>query len=99
MRRIRLVITFYRSFVVTSSLVSLLCFSALLLYGLKTFSAIFIFKLITLGVIVLYINLYKKREFYYYQNLGLPKIKLWTYALGLDFLLFISSIIMLLSIL
>lgn len=99
MKHLKLVITFYKSFFAASSLITVVCLSTLFLYGLKTFSAIFLFKLITLGVIVLYINLYKKREFYYYHNLGLPKKHLWIYALGLDFLVFVSFIILLVSIL
>lgn len=54
------------------------------------------FKVITMAIIVYYINTYKRKEFYYYQNLGLSKKLLWTYTLGLDFLLFlIMSIIIL----
>jgi hypothetical protein len=63
MKHLRLVITFYRSFIIASSLISLLCVGALILYGLKTFSTVFILKLFSLGVIVLYINLYKKKAF------------------------------------
>lgn len=94
MRLFRIVFTFYKSFIVASSIITITCLSTLFINGLKTLSTILCFKLFTLGIIILYINLYKKKEFYYYQNLGLPKIHLWIYALGLDLILFVSSIIL-----
>ena len=95
MRLFRIIFTFYKSFIVASSIISIACLSSLFINGLKTLSAILLFKFFTLGIIILYINLYKKKEFYYYQNLGLPKTHLWIYALGLDLLLFVSLIILL----
>jgi len=94
MRLFRIVFTFYKSFIVASGIISIACLSTIFINGLKTLSSVLIFKLFTLGIIILYINLYKKKEFYYYQNLGLPRTHLWIYALGLDLILFVSSIIL-----
>ena len=80
---------------VASTIITMACLSALWINGLKALSAMLIFKLFTSGLIILYINMYKKKEFYYYQNLGLPKTHLWIYTMGLDLVLFVSSIILL----
>ncbi|OQX75746.1 MAG: hypothetical protein B6D64_11140 [Bacteroidetes bacterium 4484_276] len=92
MRQLRIVLTFYKSFIIASGIITLTCLSALHINGLKVLSAILLFKLFTLGIIILYINLYKKKEFYYYQNLGLSKPTLWIYTLATDLILFVSLI-------
>lgn len=92
MKQLRLVLTFYKSFIVASGIITLACLSTLYMNGLQTMTAILLFKLLTMGLIILFINSYKKNEFYYYQNLGLPKVTLWLFALGIDFILFVILI-------
>ncbi len=60
--------------------------------GLKMFVAIFWFKVITLGILYYFINHYKHKELYYYQNLGLSKKFLWISTMAIDMLLFIMLI-------
>lgn len=88
----KLILTFYRSFIAASSLITMACLSAISINGLKILPAVLLFKLVTLGIIILYINLYKKKEFYYYQNLGFPKLMLWIFTLGIDLVVFILLI-------
>jgi hypothetical protein len=93
---VRKILTFYKSFVFVSSVITLTCVSAININGLEILTAVLLFKLFTLGIIILYINLYKKNEFYYYHNLGLSKLTLWIYTSGIDLLLFFLSIAVLL---
>ena len=86
--------TFYRSYFIVSNIITLACLGLIHVHGLKIFSALLVLKVSTLGIIVLFIDLYKKKEFYYYRNLGLSKLKLWGFTLGLDLGLFILLIAM-----
>jgi hypothetical protein len=87
--KLRLYFTFYLSFFFATILLSLCCYYLLHVYGVKTLVPIVWFKLITFGIIMLYINQYKSHEFYYYQNLGISKVKLWAFTIGFDLLLFV----------
>lgn len=93
MNKLRLMFTFYKSFIIASGIITIACLNNLYLYGLRTLTAILIFKLMTLVLIILFINLYKKNEFYYYHNLGLSKLKLWLSTLGIDMALFVVLIV------
>lgn len=89
MRTLRLIGTFYKSYIIASSITTISCMNLIYLYGISIVTVLFWFKLITLGVIVYYINSYKKNEFYYYQNLGLSRLFLWTSTIIIDVLLFV----------
>ena len=47
----------------------------------------------SLGLTYYFINSYKNKEYYYYQNLGVSKSFLWAVTLTFDFALFIFLII------
>jgi len=53
---------------------------------------LFWFKAVTLGLTYYFINEYKSKEYYYYQNLGVSKSLLWAATLIFDFALFIFLI-------
>jgi hypothetical protein len=91
---IRLVWTFYRNFLLLSALVTSFCLRAFWMYGFAVFFGIFWGKIATLGLTYYFINANKKKEYYYYQNLGVGKTLLWTAALSFDFLLFLFSLIL-----
>lgn len=93
MRTLRLILTFYSSFVFVSFLSTLSCLSIIYIHGEKTLTALFWFKAVTLGMIYYVINSYKKREFYYYKNLGVSKRMLWIPTLSFDFFLFLVLMI------
>lgn len=88
-RKCRLILTFYKSFLLASLVVNACCIYFFLKYGYGIFNVLFWFKIITLSLIFYYINDYKKKEFYYYQNLGISKQKLWVACLMFDFMLFL----------
>jgi hypothetical protein len=58
-------------------------------YGFGIFTVLFWLKLATLTLVFYYIRSDKKREFYYYQNLGLSRSFLWTTTLLFDFCLYL----------
>jgi hypothetical protein len=89
MTKLKLIITFYRAFALASAVITLSCVSIIFLGGLGTFVVLFWFKIITSGIIFYFINEYKLKELYYYQNLGLSKLFLWTSTLTLDFAIFL----------
>ena len=61
-------------------------------YGFSAFFGLFWLKIVTLGLTYYFINNYKSKEYYYYQNLGLSKVFLWAVTLSFDFSLFIFLI-------
>lgn len=93
MIKLRLIITFYKSYALASGIITLSCMSIIFAGGLKTFTALFWFKILTLGVIFYFINIYKRKELYYYQNLGVSKLFLWISTLAIDLMLFVLLII------
>jgi len=89
MKALRLVLTFYKSFAFASLMITLSCMIISYTHGMSTFTALFWFKIITLGIIIYFINDYKCDEFYYYKNLGTSKLFLWISTLSFDIVLFI----------
>ena len=92
-RFIRLIYTFYSTFNIPSILISVLCAGIFRISGLSFFVVIFWFKLISMGFIITFTDNYRKKEYYYYQNLGLSKTTLWCSSLIFDFILFLGLII------
>lgn len=93
MNKIRIALTFYGSFIIASSLITLFCVNSIYRYGLLTLPPLLVLKIFSAIIIMVFINLYKKNEFYYYQNLGLSKTSLWLITMGMDMIIFIASII------
>lgn len=81
-----------------SWVISLFCLAMIYMQGPGIIAPLFWFKLITLGIIILFINSYKRNEFYYYQNSGVSKMLLWVSTLLLDITLFIAIITIMLLI-
>jgi type III secretory pathway component EscU len=73
--------------------ITLFCLAMIYMQGINIITPLFWFKLVTLGIIVLYINSYKYNEFYYYQNLGISKRVLWISTLLFDIILFVLLVI------
>ena len=91
-KNIRLIWTFYKTFLLVSLLVTASCFGLFWEYGLSIFAILFWFKVTTLGIIYYFINNYKIREYYYYQNLGVSRIILWSATITFDIFLFLLFI-------
>lgn len=85
MKKTRLLFTFYKSFFVPSFLITLSCAALLFNLGLSAFVYLFWFKVFTSAIFFWSVNTYKKKQYFYYQNLGISKGKLWSFTLVLDF--------------
>ena len=93
LKTIRLILTFYRSYFLATSLITISCISIFWKYGISTFTVLFWFKIITLTLVYYFIKAFKAKEFLYYQNLGVSKFLLWISTLTFDFIIFLVSII------
>lgn len=91
---IRLIWTFYKNFLLLSAIITAFCIRAFWMYDLAGFFGIFWCKVVTLGLTYYFINTNKKNEYYYYQNLGVPKALLWMATLSFDFIMFLVLIIL-----
>jgi hypothetical protein len=89
LKTIRIITTFYKSFLLASLLVTACCLGLFWKYGFSIFTAIFWLKITTLAITYYFITSYKSKEFYYYQNLGISKVLLWCTTLIFDFAFFI----------
>jgi len=84
---------FYQYFLFISSAITLFSlytayrapFLELGIIGLKLLSYVLIYYVVTE---------YKKKEFYYFYNLGFPKLKLWLATFLFDFLIFVILFIL-----
>jgi len=90
MIKIRSILSFYKSFAFAGFTITLACMQFPYRYGIGTFSQVFWFKMLTLGMIFYLNNTYKRREFYYYKNLGVTKKLLWITTLSFDLILFLT---------
>jgi hypothetical protein len=93
-KTLRVLWTFYNSFIISTLVLTGSCMYMVYELGAEALMLITWFKIITSGVIVYYINNYKNKEFYYYQNLGLSKRTLWLSTMTADFALYILVIIL-----
>lgn len=85
---VKLIWTFYKSFIFFSFLVTALCIALFWEYGLGIYGILFCFKIATLTMTFFIVNSYKSNEYCYYQNLGVSKILLWVCSLSFDLILF-----------
>ena len=87
-RTLRLILTFYRSFFYTTFVLNVMGVSLMYSKGINSYTLLFWYKIITLGIIFYVINLYKKKEYYYYKNLGVSKFMIWIPILSFEFIVF-----------
>ena len=93
LRHIRIVLTFYSSYYITSLIISLACASIVLSAGLTAMSGVLLIKTLSLVIIYFFISAYKRQEFYYYQNLGFSKKRIWVFSIMADVMLFFMLMI------
>ncbi|MBK6984040.1 MAG: hypothetical protein IPH32_04435 [Bacteroidetes bacterium] len=93
MKTLKLALTFYRGFFFASLCITFLC---LVVY--KTWQAmpvmlvvLFWSKIVSYLFTFFHIKYTKRKEFYYYQALGVSKTALWMISLLLDFIIFSVS--------
>lgn len=91
-KKVLLIITFYRSFIFMSFLLTAAFVFLFWEYGYPIFATLFWGKIATMYITYTYIRSYKNNEFYYYQNLGLSKKVLWATTLSFDMLFYLFLI-------
>ena len=96
MRTLKLITRFYSGVFLANFLVTLSCIAIVCYYGPyahKLIGVLFWFKVITIGMIFSTAIYYQKKEMYYYQNLGISKLKLGIITSLFDFLLWVLLIV------
>lgn len=93
-KRLRLLITFYQSFFAATFLISAVCAYLFFYYGLNVLRILIPFKILTLVIVVFYINNYKGPNFLYFQNLGLSKSFLWISIMIAELTLFTALLLL-----
>jgi hypothetical protein len=93
MKHLRLLYSFYLGYALPAILLSICCAVAINLAGVKFLPLVCWFKLITLLIFFYFVNSYKRKEIYYYYNLGLSKKQLWGSSVAFDITVFILLLI------
>ena len=91
-KKIKLIWTFYRSFCLASLLTTVVCAFLSWEYGPGIFLPLVVLKAVVLFVLYSLIKRYKNDEFFYYRNLGLSKIALWSTTLSFDIAIYLLLI-------
>lgn len=93
-KKIRLLFTFYRNYIWVSVCINVACAYLLWIYGMSIYSALFWFKIFTLGASFYLVNEYKKHEYFYFYAFGVSKKTLWISTLAFDLVLFYLILIL-----
>jgi hypothetical protein len=93
MRTLRAILSFYSSFAFVGFLLTAACLGTLYSTGLAMFTLLFWLKVGTMWIIYYFTDNIKRKEYYYYDNLGISKSTLWIPALVLDFIVFMASMV------
>ena len=95
---INIFFTFYSNFLLASVIITACCASIFWKYGMGSFTALFRFKIATLLLTCFFVNSHKKKEYWYYFNLGFSKTFLWAVSFAADMALFLLIIILIYTI-
>ncbi len=98
MKKFQLFLSFYKSIAVASIAITIGALSIIYIHGIDTFIFVFWFKNLTLFFILYANNSYKRDEYFYYLNLGIPKKHLWISSALFDIFIFIILLIIILKI-
>lgn len=96
MRTLKLIARFYGGIFFANFLITLSCIGLIIFYGPRSrelMGVFFWYKVITIGMVFSTAIHYKKREMYYYQNLGVSKVKLAVATSTFDFSLWLVLLI------
>ena len=95
MRTLRAILSFYSSFAFLGFLLTAACLGTIFTTGIAMFTLLFWFKIGTIWLIYYFTDSYKRKEYYYYDNMGISKRTLWIPALAFDFTVFMVSMVVL----
>jgi hypothetical protein len=86
----RVVLTFYKNFLWFTVGISLIGCYLIWLYGGWQFSvAVFWLKVVTNTLLGLYVNIFDPEQFFFYNNLGFSRLKLFVLTSVLDMMLWL----------
>ncbi|MFA6149884.1 MAG: hypothetical protein WC716_01100 [Chitinophagaceae bacterium] len=89
MKKSVLILRFYGNFVVASNLITFSCWKMIDYWKMTSIiPVLFLFKLATCFLLFLWVNERKQKEYFFYYNQGISKMKLWSNSLSLDIFLF-----------
>ncbi|MET4137803.1 hypothetical protein [Pedobacter sp. UYP1] len=94
---LRLLLTSYLGLMATTLILFLIGIIAYQFMGVEFQPVIIWFKVITLGIVGYYLSNYKKKEFYYYRDLGLSRRFIWVCTFTFDLSLFVALLILIKS--
>jgi len=86
---IRIIFTFYKTFFLLNMATTMVCLLLFWQYGWSIFFQLLMLKSIVLGLSCYFIRIYKKKEFIYYNNLGLSETLLWSSTLVFDLIIYL----------
>lgn len=90
---LKAILLFYKKFGFGSNIINLTCCWLLLRLGIGSIYGLQFLKAATLIAIFLFIQNFRKDQFYFYYNLGVSQKKLWIGALLIDINIFILSLL------
>lgn len=90
MRKLRYILLFYSSLYPATLSISLIGIAIVGLYGLGALQPVLWFKAIAYGIVVYHVDQSRRREFWYFYNLGFTRRGLWMSVTLLDFCLFFT---------
>lgn len=90
-RTVSLLATFARPFIPAMLVVTAAALWLTAQFGTSILALMFWFKAATSAMIFYVVDQLKKKEYFYYRNLGLSRRRLWWSVTVVDFLLFLLS--------
>lgn len=90
-RTVAYYLSFYRSFLPGSLLITACCAALVMRWGDSIRGVLILFKLVTDLLVIYLVSSNSPNRYYYYHNLGLSRRRLWSVTLGADFLIFLLA--------
>ncbi len=86
---LRSLVTFYKSFALLTLIINVICTVVIVKTEFRLFPLMFWFRAAVITIIFYFVSDHKRKEFYYYQNLGISKNTLRVSTFAFDLLLFL----------
>jgi hypothetical protein len=87
-----LLFRFYRGFAFSCLTITIACAIITWHYGSSVCLSLLLFKLITLSLVYYFVSVGKKKELFFYYNLGFSKNIMFAISFAVDLLLFFAAL-------
>lgn len=94
MGSIPLIFRFYRGFAFSCLTITAACTKITWHYGGSVFLSLLLFKLITLSLVYYFVSVGKKKELFFYYNLGLSKNIMFAISFAIDLFIFFAALLL-----